>query len=85
MQQAPTRGDRNEHRRPTDGETVGTASTGPGDLKLEVVIIPVADADRSKALSDGLGWRLDADFSYDNGVRVVHADGTAMTVEEHRR
>jgi catechol 2,3-dioxygenase-like lactoylglutathione lyase family enzyme len=54
-----------------DGETGGTASSGPGDLKLEVVVIPVADADRSKAFYDGLGWRLDADFSYDNGFRVV--------------
>ena len=43
-----------------DGETGGTASSGPGDLKLEVVVIPVADADRSKAFYDGLGWRLDA-------------------------
>jgi catechol 2,3-dioxygenase-like lactoylglutathione lyase family enzyme len=54
-----------------DGETGGTASSGPGDLKLEVVVIPVADADRSKAFYDGLGWRLDADFSFDNGFRVV--------------
>jgi catechol 2,3-dioxygenase-like lactoylglutathione lyase family enzyme len=41
------------------------------DLKLEAVVIPVADADRSKAFYDGLGWRLDADFSFDNGFRVV--------------
>ena len=54
-----------------DGETGGTASSGAGDLKLEVVVIPVADADRSKAFYDGLGWRLDADFSFDNGFRVV--------------
>ena len=54
-----------------DGETVGTASSGPGDLKLEVVVIPVADTNRSKAFYDGLGSRLDADFSYDNGFRVV--------------
>ena len=41
------------------------------DLKLEVVVIPVADADRSKEFYASLGWRLDADFSYDNGFRVV--------------
>ena len=41
------------------------------DLKLEVVVIPVADADRSKAFYAGLGWRLDADFAFDNGFRVV--------------
>ena len=36
-----------------------------------MVVIPVSDADRSKAFYTGLGWRLDADFSYDNGFRVV--------------
>ena len=41
------------------------------DLKLEVVVIPVADADRSKTFYAGLGWRLDADFAFDNGFRVV--------------
>jgi catechol 2,3-dioxygenase-like lactoylglutathione lyase family enzyme len=41
------------------------------DLKLEVVVLPVADADRSKEFYAGLGWRLDADFSFDNGFRVV--------------
>ena len=46
-------------------------STGPVDLKLEAVVIPVADADRSKAFYAGLGWRLDADFSFDNGFRIV--------------
>ena len=41
------------------------------DLKLEVVVIPVADADRAKAFYQRLGWRLDADFAFDNGFRVV--------------
>jgi len=41
------------------------------DLKLEVVVIPVSDVDRAKAFYGGLGWRLDADFSFDNGFRVV--------------
>ena len=40
-------------------------------MKLEVVVIPVADPDRSKAFYTGLGWRLDADFAFDNGFRVV--------------
>jgi|SRR5215213_6434532 len=31
------------------------------DMKLEVVILPVADVDRTKAFYAGLGWRLDAD------------------------
>ncbi|MFF2029324.1 VOC family protein [Arthrobacter sp. NPDC058192] len=41
------------------------------DLKLEVVVIPVSDVDRSKAFYASLGWRLDADFGFDNGFRVV--------------
>jgi len=41
------------------------------DLKLEVVVIPVADADRAKEFYGRLGWRLDADFPFDNGFRVV--------------
>ena len=41
------------------------------ELKLEAVVIPVADADRSKEFYSGLGWRLDADFAFDNGFRVV--------------
>jgi predicted enzyme related to lactoylglutathione lyase len=41
------------------------------DLKLEVVVIPVSDVDRAKEFYGKLGWRLDADFSFDNGFRVV--------------
>jgi catechol 2,3-dioxygenase-like lactoylglutathione lyase family enzyme len=44
---------------------------GTADMKLEVVVIPVSDADRAKAFYGGLGWRLDADFPFDNGFRVV--------------
>jgi catechol 2,3-dioxygenase-like lactoylglutathione lyase family enzyme len=33
------------------------------DMKLEVVVIPVSDADRAKRFYGGLGWRLDADFA----------------------
>ncbi len=41
------------------------------DLKLEAVVIPVADVDRAKQFYSALGWRLDADFPFDNGFRVV--------------
>ena len=41
------------------------------DMKFEVAVLPVADVDRSKAFYQGLGWRLDADFPFDNGFRVV--------------
>ena len=41
------------------------------DMKLEAVVIPVADVDRAKKFYSSLGWRLDADFPFDNGFRVV--------------
>src|ERR1700678_4510187 len=41
------------------------------EMKFEVIVIPVADVDRSKAFYTKLGWRLDADFPFDNGFRVV--------------
>jgi catechol 2,3-dioxygenase-like lactoylglutathione lyase family enzyme len=31
-------------------------------MKLEVIVLPVADVERSKRFYGGLGWRLDADF-----------------------
>ena len=41
------------------------------DMKLEVIVIPVADVDRAKQFYGGLGWRLDADFAFDDGFRVI--------------
>src|SRR3981081_3763819 len=46
------------------------ASGAKVDMKFEVIVIPVADVDRSKAFYTKLGWRLDADFPFDNGFRV---------------
>ena len=54
------------NERATDTPTAATV-----DLKLEVVVIPVSDVDRSKRYYGSLGWRLDADFAFDNGFRVV--------------
>src|SRR5262245_66661928 len=57
-------------------DTRGESATGEPvhatvDLKLEVAVIPVSDVDRAKQFYVGLGWRLDADFAFDNGFRVV--------------
>jgi catechol 2,3-dioxygenase-like lactoylglutathione lyase family enzyme len=49
----------------------GIPTAGMVDLKLEVVVIPVSDVDRAKRFYGTLGWRLDADFAFDNGFRVV--------------
>ena len=51
--------------------TTQIAAAATVDLKLEVVIIPVSDVDRAKRFYSSLGWRLDADFAFDNGFRVV--------------
>lgn len=57
--------------------------TAPSDLKLEVIVIPVSDVDRAKAFYSKLGWRLDADFPFDNGFRVVQftPPGSACSVQ----
>ena len=41
------------------------------DMKLEVVIIPVADVDRAKRFYGDLGWRLDADLAMSDQFRIV--------------
>ncbi|MGH3151775.1 MAG: VOC family protein [Streptosporangiaceae bacterium] len=41
------------------------------DQKLEVIAIPVSDADRAKAFYAGLGWRLDADVAAGDDFRIV--------------
>src|SRR3954466_5858208 len=54
-----------------NNESVSGAGAAKVDMKFEVIVIPVADVDRSKAFYMKLGWRLDADFPFDNGFRVV--------------
>ena len=42
------------------------------DMKLEVVVVPVADVDRAKLFyAQQLGFRLDADFPIRDGYRIV--------------
>ena len=53
------------------------------DMKLEVVILPVSDVDRAKEFYGSLGWRLDADLAFDNGVRIVEftPPGSACSIQ----
>jgi catechol 2,3-dioxygenase-like lactoylglutathione lyase family enzyme len=52
--------------------TIHEDGTGAGaSLKLEVVVVPVSDVDRAKQFYEGLGWRLDADFSHGDDWRLV--------------
>jgi catechol 2,3-dioxygenase-like lactoylglutathione lyase family enzyme len=57
-------------------DTMRESATGseppkPGEIKLEVVQVPVSDVDRAKAFYEGLGWRLDIDFEPLPDVRAV--------------
>jgi catechol 2,3-dioxygenase-like lactoylglutathione lyase family enzyme len=51
--------------------TAGSPPVKPGELRLEVVVVPVSDVDRAKQFYEALGWRLDADLAVDDGYRVV--------------
>jgi catechol 2,3-dioxygenase-like lactoylglutathione lyase family enzyme len=50
---------------------VKTGNAPTRDLKLEVVVIPVADVERAKRFYGGLGWRLDADLAGADDFRVI--------------
>jgi catechol 2,3-dioxygenase-like lactoylglutathione lyase family enzyme len=66
--------------RSKDASVAGIASV---DMKLEAVVIPVSDVDRAKGFYGNLGWRLDADFAFDNGFRVVQftPPGSACSIQ----
>ena len=53
-------------------EATGTREVEPGEMRLEVVVLPVRDVDRAKQFYvDTLGFQLDADFPGPDGFRVV--------------
>ena len=45
--------------------------TTPLDMQLEVVILPVSDAERTKQFYASIGWREDADFVFSEDFRVL--------------
>ena len=49
----------------------GSPPVKAGEMRLEVVVLPVSDVDRAKRFYEWLGWRLDADLAVDDGYRVV--------------
>jgi catechol 2,3-dioxygenase-like lactoylglutathione lyase family enzyme len=55
------------------------------DMKLEVVVIPVSDIDRSKRFYEGLGWRVDADIVTGDGSRVVQLTPPGSPCSIHLR
>lgn len=50
---------------------VKRSQVGTLDMRLEVFVIPVSDVDRAKQFYGGLGWKLDADFAFEDGFRVI--------------
>ena len=55
----------------TETAAIGTKNSPAIDLKLEIVVIPVADVDRAKEFYTRLGWRLDADYASGDDYRVI--------------
>ena len=51
--------------------------TRSSDLKLEVVILPVSDAERTKQFFASLGWREDADCVFTEDFRVLQFSSPA--------
>jgi catechol 2,3-dioxygenase-like lactoylglutathione lyase family enzyme len=49
----------------------GSPPVNAGEMRLEVVLLPVSDVDRAKRFYESLGWRLDADLAVDDSYRVV--------------
>lgn len=55
----------------TKQDSSPSGNVGSVDFKLEVVVLPVSDVDRSKRFYGDLGWRLDADLVFSPDRRVV--------------
>ena len=62
--------------------TAGSPPVKPGELRLEVVVVPVSDVDRAKRFYETLGWRIDADLAVDDGYRIVQVTppGSACSI-----
>lgn len=67
----------------SDGGAAPSPPVRAGEFKLEVVVLPVADVDRAKDFYEGLGWRLDADFSPSEDYRIVQLTppGSACSIQ----
>jgi catechol 2,3-dioxygenase-like lactoylglutathione lyase family enzyme len=76
----------------TESATATAPPPKPGEMRLEVVPVPVSDIDRAKAFYASLGWREDVDFDISEDFRVVQftppgsgcsiAFGTGLTTLE---
>jgi catechol 2,3-dioxygenase-like lactoylglutathione lyase family enzyme len=55
----------------TSKRTTASDPPKPGEVRLEVVTLPVSDVDRAKSFYQSLGWREDADIVVGENFRVV--------------
>ena len=51
--------------------TLQAAKAPTIDMKLEVIVIPVADVERAKSFYSKLGWRLDAEFTSGHDFHII--------------
>jgi catechol 2,3-dioxygenase-like lactoylglutathione lyase family enzyme len=66
----------------SEGAT-GSAPVKAGEVRLEVVVVPVSDVDRAKEFYEKLGWRLDADVARGDDFRIVQftPPGSACSIQ----
>jgi predicted enzyme related to lactoylglutathione lyase len=55
----------------SSGTSTPVPDDATGEMKLEVLVLPVSDVDRAKDFYQRLGWRLDADFKRNGDFRIV--------------
>jgi catechol 2,3-dioxygenase-like lactoylglutathione lyase family enzyme len=55
----------------SEGATWAAPAPNPGEMKLEVIQVPVSDIDRAKEFYASIGWRQDADFDISEDLRIV--------------
>ncbi len=67
----------------TSNAASAIASVRQGDMKLEVIVIPVSDVDRAKKFYSRLGWRLDVDLVAGDDLRLIQftPQGSACSVQ----
>ena len=56
---------------PSSTLSAPASAVEPGEMRLEVVVLPVSDVDRAKRFYQDLGWRLDADVTRGDDFRLV--------------
>ena len=56
---------------PMQADTVAAARIPPVEMRIEVIVLPVTDADRAKRFYAALGWHLDIDATNGDDLRII--------------